>query len=62
MRFRNQKPIVRAARVHQGLGALAPQGKVRFNAHQAKEQLEGLGYGVVALGAPGEASDSPGCP
>ena len=47
-RLFDQKLIIRAAHVHQGLGELAPAGAVRFGAKAAKRQLERLGYGVVA--------------
>ena len=47
-RLCDQKLIVRAAHVHQGLGELAPAGKVQFHARAAKRQLERLGYSVVA--------------
>ena len=43
----DQKLIIRAAHVHRGLGELAPQGEIRFNASEAKGQLECLGYHVV---------------
>lgn len=55
-RLYDQKLIIRAAHVHQGLGELAPQGKVRFNAAEAKEQLERLGYRVVAPAPSPDAS------
>lgn len=53
-RLYDQKLIIRAGHVHQGLGELAPQGKVRFNASEAREQLECLGNrDVEGLGGAG---------
>lgn len=45
----DQKVLLRAAHVHEGLGELAPRGPGRFNAGQARQHFEGrLGYRVVA--------------
>ena len=44
----DQKVLVRAAHVHQGLGDLPPRGPGRSNAGQARGHIEGrLGYRVV---------------
>ena len=56
----DQKLIIRAAHVHQGLGELAPAGVERFHAHEATRQLEGLGYRVVpCIPATNENLESP---
>ena len=45
----DQKVLVRAAHVRDGLGELPPRGPGRFNAGQARRHLEGkLGYRVEA--------------
>ena len=48
----DQKLVIRAAHVNQGLGALAPAGSERFHADEAKRQLEKLGYRVVPTISP----------
>ena len=45
----DQKVLLRAAHVHEGLGELPPRGTGRFTAGQAQRHLQGkLGYRVVA--------------
>ena len=44
----DQKVLLRAAHVHEGLGELPPRGPGRFNARDARRHLEvNLGYAVV---------------
>ena len=44
----DQKVLLRAAHVHDGLGELPPRGPGRFNAEQARRHFKGkLGYRVV---------------
>ena len=43
----DQKLLVRAAHVHQGLGYLPPRGPGRFNARQATTRLKSLDYRIV---------------
>ncbi len=48
-RYFDQKLIVRAAHMHQGLGQLGPRGSEWFNADQARSHLKELGYRVVTV-------------
>ena len=50
----DQKLVVRAAHVHQGLRPLPPRGRGWFNAGQARGLLKRLGYRVVDKRSPSE--------